>query len=72
MAPPRSRLSSKKRPASRNIIRLPLRRIEVWLPDIHSAAFKAEARRQAKEVANGDRQHADQMFIDAISIIEWK
>jgi hypothetical protein len=44
-----------------------LRPIQIWVPDIRSRAFKAEARRQALAVAGSDQEMEDQAFIDAIS-----
>ncbi|MEO6913358.1 MAG: antitoxin MazE family protein [Candidatus Baltobacteraceae bacterium] len=44
-----------------------LRPIQIWVPDVRSAAFAAEAHRQALIVAKSTHAQADQAFIDAIS-----
>lgn len=41
--------------------------IQIWVPDPHSPAFKKEARRQARLVANSPMEKEDQAFMDAIS-----
>ena len=42
-----------------------LRPIQIWVPDVRSAEFAGEARRQA--VAIADSQGDDQDFMEAIS-----
>ena len=44
-----------------------LRPIQIWVPDIRSRAFKAEARRQAQSIAHSEQEVEDQAFIDSIS-----
>ena len=44
-----------------------LRPVQYWLPDVRSAAFKAEAHRQSRAIADGEHEAEDQAFIDAIS-----
>jgi hypothetical protein len=46
-----------------------LRPIQIWVPDVRSSAFAAEARRQSRAVARSRRARQDQDFIDAVS--EW-
>ena len=46
-----------------------LRPVQLWVPDTRSAAFRAEAHRQAALVANSPGEADDQAFVDAIS--EW-
>ncbi|MEO8557559.1 MAG: antitoxin MazE family protein [Rhodospirillales bacterium] len=46
-----------------------LRPIQIWVPDIRSPSFKAEARRQSLLVAASDHAYEDQAFIDAISVL---
>lgn len=46
-----------------------LRPIQIWVPDVRSPEFRAEARRQAALVAASEHAADDQAFIDAIS--EW-
>jgi len=44
-----------------------LRPIQVWVPDVRSPAFAAEAHRQSLAVAESRRAAEDQGFIDAVS-----
>lgn len=44
-----------------------LRPIQIWVPDVHSSAFKAEAHRQSLLVAQSEQEQDDQDFIDAVS-----
>ena len=44
-----------------------LRPIQIWIPDVRSPAFKAEAHRQSLAVAQSRHVHEDQAFIDTIS-----
>jgi len=44
-----------------------LRPIQIWVPDVRSLAFAAEAHRQSLAVANSAQEADDQAFIDAIS-----
>jgi len=46
-----------------------LRPIQIWVPDVRSPAFAAEAHRQSLAVAKSRRAKADQGFVDAVS--EW-
>jgi Antitoxin MazE-like len=44
-----------------------LRPIQIWVPDVRSPAFEAEAHRQSLAVAQSEHESEDQAFIDAIS-----
>jgi hypothetical protein len=44
-----------------------LRPIQIWVPDVRSRAFAAEAHRQALAVAQSRHAREDQDFIDALS-----
>jgi len=44
-----------------------LRRIELWLPDIDSPEFIAEALRQSRLATESPNEEDDQAFIDSIS-----
>ena len=44
-----------------------LRPIQIWVPDVRSAAFRSEAHRQSLAVASSAQAADDQAFIDAIS-----
>lgn len=46
-----------------------LRPIQIWVPDVRSKRFAAEAHRQSLAVARSPHERGDQAFIDAIS--EW-
>jgi hypothetical protein len=44
-----------------------LRPLQVWVPDVRTETFAAEARRQAALVASADESSDDQDFVEAIS-----
>jgi hypothetical protein len=44
-----------------------LRPIQIWVPDVRSPEFQAEARRQSLLVALSSREREDQEFVDLIS-----
>jgi hypothetical protein len=44
-----------------------LRPIQIWVPDVRSPAFGAEAHRQSLAVAQSSLEEEDQAFIDAAS-----
>lgn len=44
-----------------------LRPIQIWVPDIRSKTFKAEAHRQSLAVAETSHAGEDQDFVDAVS-----
>jgi len=44
-----------------------LRPIQIWVPDMRSPSFAAQARRQSLAVARSPHAAEDQDFIDAIS-----
>lgn len=44
-----------------------LRPIQIWAPDVRTAAFKDEARRQSHLVTASALSNEDQAFIDAVS-----
>lgn len=43
------------------------RLVQVWVPDVRSEKFAADARRQSRAVAAADRSTDDQAFVEAIS-----
>jgi hypothetical protein len=43
-----------------------LRPIQIWVPDVHSPAFRREAHRQSSAVARSAQAAGDQAFIDAV------
>jgi hypothetical protein len=44
-----------------------LRTVQVWVPDVRTESFAAEAHRQASLVARADERSDDQNFIEVIS-----
>jgi hypothetical protein len=44
-----------------------LRPIQIWVPDVRSRRFKAEAHRQSLAIAKSSTEKEDQTFVDAIS-----
>lgn len=44
-----------------------LRPIQIWVPDVRSETFAAEAHRQSAAVAASSHAEEDQAFIDAIA-----
>jgi len=45
-----------------------MRPIQLWVADVHSPGFPAEAHRQSVAVAASEHAADDQAFIDAISV----
>ena len=46
-----------------------LRPLQVWVPDVRTATFAAEAHRQASLVAEAEEKSDDQDFIAAVSTL---
>ena len=72
MAGERAKLEVKEREQlgsreSRRLRRQGLRPIQIWVPDVRSPGFKAEAHRQSLAVAGSPHADEDQRFIDAVS-----
>lgn len=44
------------------------RPVQIWVPDVRTPAFAAEARRQAALVAAADRRNDDQAYVEAVSV----
>lgn len=44
-----------------------LRPIQIWVPDVRAAAFRAQAHEQSLAVAGSAQAGEDQSFIDAVS-----
>ena len=64
----RSKTSKDKVRAHRERLRRQgLRPIQIWVPDVRSPEFAAEAHRQSLVIANSPHAKDDQGFIDAIS-----
>jgi hypothetical protein len=63
----RSKPSRDNAGAHRELRRRGLCPIEIWVPDVRSPQFAAEARRQSLAVARSAQEKDDQDFIDAIS-----
>jgi hypothetical protein len=47
-----------------------MRPIQIWVPDVRSPEFEAEAHRQSAAVAATPNAPDDQAFIDAVSLSE--
>lgn len=43
-----------------------LRPVQVWVPDVRTPAFAAEAERQARIVARADLHTDDQAFVESV------
>jgi hypothetical protein len=68
MTPKRTRSSRDKVRAHRERLRAQgLRPIQIWVPDVESPVFAAEARRQSRRVARSAQEARDQAFMDAVS-----
>jgi hypothetical protein len=66
--PKRRKATREKVRAHRNRLREQgLRPIQIWVPDVRSPRFSAEAHRQSLAVAASVRAAEDQAFIDAVS-----
>lgn len=48
-----------------------LRPVQLWLPDVRSPAFQAEARRQSQRVAASPQAEEDMVFVEALSADTW-
>ena len=44
------------------------RPVQIWVPDVRSAAFAAAARRESRKLATADRRSDDMAFVEAISV----
>lgn len=69
MAPlPQPKPSREKVKAHRERLRSQgLRPIQIWVPDVHSPAFRKEAHRQSLAVAASAHAQEDQAFIEAVA-----
>lgn len=68
--PARAKSSRDKVQAHRQRLRKKgLRPIQIWVPDVRSPEFAAEAHRQSLLVAQSAQEADDQAFVDSIS--EW-
>ena len=47
-----------------------LRPIQIWVPDVRSRSFKAQAHRQSLAVAQSEHERDDQAFIDSLSELD--
>ena len=66
----KSTTSRDKVRAHRNRLRAQgLRPIQIWVPDVRSPKFAAQAARQSRLVAASSHAAADQGFIDALSAV---
>jgi hypothetical protein len=49
---------------------LGLRPVQIWVPDVRSPEFVAEAHRQSAQIAASEHDADDQAFVDAVSV-DW-
>jgi len=49
-----------------------LRPIQIWVPDVRTEEFRAEARRQASAVAVEEQDRDDQAFVDSITSSDYE
>lgn len=47
-----------------------LRPIQIWVPDVRTPEFAAEAHRQSAVIATSEHEADDQAFVDSISV-DW-
>jgi hypothetical protein len=67
--PPAAKPSRDKVRAHRERLRAQgLRPIQIWVPDVRSPSFRAEAHRQSLMIAGSPHEEEDQAFVDAISV----
>ena len=64
-----SRSARDKGRARERLRRQGLRPIRIWVPDVSSPKFAAEAHRQSLAVAQSLHGDEDQSFIDAVSLL---
>lgn len=50
---------------------LGLRPVQMWVPDVRTPEFAAEALRQSKLIAESDQAEDDQAFVDAMTTDLW-
>jgi hypothetical protein len=70
-----SKASQDKAKATRDKVRkyrermrkLGMRPIQIWVPDVNSPRFLAEARRQARLIARSPQEAEDQAWVDSMS-----
>lgn len=49
-----------------------LRPVQIWVPDVRTPEFAAEARRQSELAAIGAHAADDQQFVDALQAEVWE
>jgi hypothetical protein len=65
---PKPKTSKEKVQAHRNRLRRQgLRPIQLWVPDVRSRSFAAQAHRQSLAIAKSRNATEDQAFIDSLS-----
>jgi antidote-toxin recognition MazE-like antitoxin len=67
VAPTRSNSNAKVQNHRDRLRQRGLRPVQLWVPDVRTSAFRAEAHRQSLAVAASAGEAADQAFIDAVS-----
>jgi hypothetical protein len=66
---PRSRATNAARvPKHREVLRAAgLRRIQIWVPDVRSTHFAAQARRQSRAIARSSQEADDLAVLESIA-----
>jgi Protein of unknown function (DUF3018) len=67
MAAPSKSSREKVKAHRERLRRQGLRPIQIWVPDVRSPAFAAQAHRQSLAVAHSRGEKADQDFVDSTS-----
>jgi hypothetical protein len=60
--------SSRDRAHRERLRKQSMRPIQIWVPDVNSRRFKAEAYRQSVAIANSRREARDQAFLEAMAV----
>lgn len=65
--PERSAGADRVRTHRQRMRALGLRPIQMWVPDVRSEEFAAEARRQSRLIAESEHAEEDQAFVDSLT-----
>jgi hypothetical protein len=68
---PRERTRAKVRTHREKLRSQGLRPFQIWVPDVRSPEFAAEARRQSLLVSQSPQEAEDQAWVDAVSLPIW-
>jgi Protein of unknown function (DUF3018) len=65
--PPRNPVAQRVKKHRKTLRAAGLRPIQIWVPDVRSKSFAAQARRQSLAVAKSPQEHDDLVFIEFIA-----